>query len=142
MRLLFFILFVLAEALIIGRLTEAFGLGPIFIWLFGSAALGVMLIKRQGLRTVQAVQAAQARGELPAINMLEALLSFIGGVLLVIPGLISDLLALLILLGPTRRRLAARVDSTVQQRNPHLRRPVIIEGEFSEPEAPPRDQLR
>lgn len=132
MRLLLVILFIVAEALIIGRLTDAFGAGMVFLWLLGTALLGVTLIRRQGLATLREVQAAQMRGELPAIDMLESLLRFLGALLLILPGLISDLLGVALLLRSTRRGLAQRVAGRMRQRQGGPRSPVIIEGEFRE----------
>lgn len=138
MRLLLVLLFVIAEALIIGRLTEAFGAGAVFLWLLATALVGVTLIRRQGLATLREVQAAQARGELPAIDMLESLLRFFGALLLIMPGLISDLAGVALLLRATRQGLARRVAGHMRRQQGGARSPVIIEGEFRER---PRDHL-
>lgn len=130
MRLLLLILFVVVEALIIGRLTDAWGAGPVFLWLFGTAMAGVLLIRRQGLVTLRSVQLAQARGELPAFDLLESLLRFVGAVLLIVPGLISDVLGLLLLWRGARRRLARGVAAGMRRRRRDPDAPVTIEGEF------------
>lgn len=138
MRLLLVILFIVAEALIIGRLAEIFGTGTVFVWLLATVLIGITLIRRQGLATLREVQAAQARGELPAIDMLESLLSFFGALLLIMPGLVSDLVGVALLLRATRQRLARRVAGHMRRQQGGARSPVIIEGEFRER---PRDHL-
>jgi UPF0716 protein FxsA len=74
--------------------------------LLSAAALGMFLLRTQGLSTWVRVQQALAQGELPAREMVESGLLAIGGLLLLIPGFLTDLLALPCLIPVTRRHLA------------------------------------
>jgi UPF0716 protein FxsA len=75
--------------------------------LLSAAGLGLFLLRTQGFSTWLRVQQALARGELPAQAMVESALVAVGGLLLLIPGFLSDLLALPCLIPATRRHLAA-----------------------------------
>ena len=72
-------------------------------WLIVAAFAGVILIRMQGLITWRNVIAALARGQLPAAELIEGVVALIAGVLLFIPGFISDTIAILCLLPPVRR---------------------------------------
>jgi len=64
--------------------------------------LGAYLAKLQGIRTMMRVRESLNRGELPAEEMLDAVLIFIAGIVLITPGFITDLAGLGILLPNTR----------------------------------------
>ncbi|MET3575949.1 FxsA family protein [Bhargavaea ullalensis] len=68
-----------------------------------TAALGAWLAKSQGLMAWRELQRRTAAGEPPGDAVLDGLFIFLGGILLLIPGLITDVLGLLFLLPPTRR---------------------------------------
>ncbi len=71
--------------------------------LFAIAALGSALLRLEGLATLAKVQAAMARGELPAEAILDGLVLLVAGVLMVTPGFVTDVFAFLLLLPPVRR---------------------------------------
>jgi UPF0716 protein FxsA len=64
--------------------------------------LGAYLAKLQGIKTMIRVRESMNRGELPAEEMLDALLIFIAGIVLLTPGLITDLAGIAILVPHTR----------------------------------------
>jgi len=67
--------------------------------------LGAWLARTQGLRALTEVQLQAARGQLPAQAMLDGASILLGGIVLLTPGILSDLLGFALLLPPTRRRL-------------------------------------
>jgi UPF0716 protein FxsA len=67
--------------------------------------LGAWLARTQGLRALTEVQLQAARGQLPAQAMLDGASILVGGIVLLTPGILSDLLGFALLLPPTRRRL-------------------------------------
>lgn len=71
-----------------------------------TALIGATLARHQGLVTLQRVQASMARGELPAIEMLEGALLLVGGLLLLTPGFFTDAAGFVCLFPLTRRALA------------------------------------
>ncbi|MFP5507157.1 MAG: FxsA family protein [Gammaproteobacteria bacterium] len=79
-------------------------LPTVFMVVF-TAVLGVLLLRQQGLATLQRVQATMARGQVPALELLEAMLLTFGGALLLVPGFFTDALGFLCLVPPFRRWL-------------------------------------
>ena len=73
-----------------------------------TAVLGAALARYQGLATMQRLQQTIARGEAPALEMLEGGLLLVGALLLLVPGFITDLAGFTCLFPLTRRWLALR----------------------------------
>jgi UPF0716 protein FxsA len=109
----------------------------------GTAVLGAYLLKRQGLSTFARVQETMARGEVPAIEMMEGILLLITGALLLTPGFFTDTIGFLGLIPGIRRAfiiwlLKRGAIIQFQGRNgpkngpqgPSSRGPDAIEGEF------------
>lgn len=71
-----------------------------------TAAIGAALLRKQGLSTMQKVQRELQRGELPAASMLDAMLLFVAGVLLLTPGFFTDTIGLLLMIPPLRKVIA------------------------------------
>ncbi len=132
MPLILLIIWLIAEALVIGAVAERLGGLGTFIALLLIAAAGLRMMQRQGYRTLLAVQEAMQRNELPALTLLDSLIVFIAGVLLILPGFLSDGIALLLLFGGLRRRLARQAEQHIARRHPDLRPPTTLEGEFYE----------
>ena len=65
--------------------------------------VGAYLAKQQGLETLRRAQAQMNVGQLPGNEMINGLCIMIGGILLVLPGFITDLAGLLLILPPTRK---------------------------------------
>lgn len=70
--------------------------------LLGMGVLGAALARYEGWRVWQKVQDQLRRGEVPTDSLLDGFLIFVAGLLLVLPGVLSDVLALLLLIPPTR----------------------------------------
>lgn len=109
---LFFILLLLfvglpmIEIFVLIQVGQHIGAWSTIALLIAIAAVGSALLRRQGLATLATVQAAMARGELPANALLEGLVLVIAGVLMVTPGFVTDLAGFVCLLPPIRRGLA------------------------------------
>lgn len=68
---------------------------------------GAWLAKQQGLGVLRRIQAALERGELPSKDVADGGLILLAGALMIAPGFVSDALALLLLLPPTRAAVRA-----------------------------------
>ncbi len=64
--------------------------------------LGALLARYQGLQTILRVRENLDRGEIPASEMLDALLIFLAGVVLLTPGFLTDIAGFMILIPRTR----------------------------------------
>lgn len=86
-------------------------IGPfptVFLVIF-TAVVGTWLLRRQGFATFQRFQASLQKGEIPAYEMIEGPIILLGGVLLLTPGFVTDLLGLVCLIPSLRRKLAQYV---------------------------------
>lgn len=124
------ILWIGLEAWLISRLAERIGGGYALLLLLAAAVGGAVLIQRQGLRTVRELQMATQRGELPGLVLLEGLVVIMAGLLLLLPGFLSDAVALSLLLLGLRKRLAQRLGDGIAKARPDLKKPVTLEGEY------------
>ncbi|MDP1615487.1 MAG: FxsA family protein [Methylococcales bacterium] len=80
-------------------------LPTIFLVVF-TALLGAFLLKQQGLATFQRFQLSLAQGEVPAYEIIEGPIILLGGLLLLTPGFITDILGFVCLVPPLRRKIA------------------------------------
>jgi UPF0716 protein FxsA len=81
--------------------------------------LGAYLARLQGIKTMMRVRESLNRGELPAEEMLDALLIFIAGIVLLTPGFITDVAGIGILIPNTRawfkHRLRRKFDQWISE---------------------------
>ncbi len=110
------------------------GFLPTLLLLFGAAGWGTFLLQTQGLNTWLRVQQSLARGELPAVELINGAVIVAGGALLLLPGFLSDVAGLLCLIPFTRRLLVGWLVKNrlgLRQANPNdAEGPKVIEGEF------------
>ncbi len=71
-----------------------------------TGAVGAALARREGLRVLRDWQTALGAGRLPSEGVLSGLLVLVGGVLLVTPGLLTDVAGFSLLVPWTRRVVA------------------------------------
>ncbi|WP_376957881.1 FxsA family protein [Azospirillum sp. A26] len=79
------------------------GAGPTIGLLALSAVVGMLIVRHQGLASLSKAQAAAARGEAPIGTVLDGFCAVLAGVLLIIPGFLTDILGILLLIRPLRR---------------------------------------
>ena len=107
----FILLFILAlpiiEIALFIAIGQAFGLVPTLLGIFITGALGVLVLRWQGMGGLRLLQERLGRGELPGRAMGDAVLIGLAGLLLVLPGYFTDLVGLLLLLPWTRGLLYA-----------------------------------
>lgn len=104
-RILFFLFLAipLIEIYLLIKVGNVIGAWPTVLLVVGTALLGAVLLRAQGLFTYQRVQQTLARGELPAVAMFEGLVLLVSGALLLTPGFFTDTLGFLALIPPLRR---------------------------------------
>ncbi len=79
-------------------------------------ACGLALTRYQGLWAWRQVQARVQQGEAPASALLDGLMIWIAGILLIIPGVLTDLVGLLLLIPPLRRLLRDYIQRRIRAR--------------------------
>jgi UPF0716 protein FxsA len=75
-------------------------------WVFVTLLLGLALLQRQGRDMFENLRQAQDGRVFGPQLMLDDMAMGLAGLLLIVPGLITDAAALLVMLGPLRRRVA------------------------------------
>ncbi|MGK0444825.1 MAG: UPF0716 protein FxsA [Bermanella sp.] len=107
--LLLLVLLPLIEVAVFAQVGGKLGAMTAVFMTLCTAFLGVFLIKTQGFRTLSLVREQIAQGQMPAQTVLSGLMVFICGALLLIPGFVTDTLALIGLLPFVRNSLAAAI---------------------------------
>lgn len=97
----------LLETLLILQIGRTVGGWPTVGALLAISALGAWLVRREGGRAWSALRSALTTGRMPAIELVDAALVLIGGVLLLTPGFFTDAVGLFFVM-PFTRPLAAR----------------------------------
>ena len=121
----------LVEVAVFIAVATAIGLLPTLAVAIVLALGGVRLVQRQGLAAARRAQAQMARGEIPGGAAFDGLCLSLAGMLLLIPGLLTDVFGLALLLPPVRGLLRRWLLSHVRVAASMARAaPGVIEGEF------------
>ena len=122
--LILFILVPLLELYILIKIGGYLGAFQTVALVVFTALFGVVLARFEGLRTLQQIRQSLSQGIVPAEEMVDGVLIFVGGILLIIPGVLTDLFALVLLIPYTRtifkRWLRRRFDRMVAAGNVRL----------------------
>ncbi|MBV1886327.1 MAG: FxsA family protein [Parvibaculaceae bacterium] len=136
MPLLLFLLFLcvpLGEIVVFIEVGEWIGVWPTIATVILTALIGTALIRQQGIATLMEAQRKMARNEVPVAEMLHGFFLVIGGILLLIPGFITDAMGFLLLVPAVRHYLAARAVQRMRPIDPNF-----DESHFSDGEQPDR----
>jgi UPF0716 protein FxsA len=109
--LLLLLLWPLAELFVIVIVADAIGVLDTILLLVAGVPLGAWALRSQGAAVWRRMTAAVAAGSPPAQHVIDGALVIVGGTLLIIPGFITDVLGIALLLPPSRalvRRLVVR----------------------------------
>jgi UPF0716 protein FxsA len=105
------------------------GVGLTLLWVIAAMMAGLALLRHTGLQAVGRLRAALAEGKEPGHSIIDAACFAAAGILLIIPGFVSDLLAVILTLPVTRhwllRRTAAHFETRV------YRSTGVIHGDFT-----------
>jgi UPF0716 protein FxsA len=121
--LLIFVLIPVIELNVIIEVASSIGSWPTVGLVLFTAVVGVSLVRSQGLSTLMSVQQKLARGEAPGQEIVEGMMLAAAGVLLLIPGFVTDFIGLILLTPLTRAPIAAFFYKRMQLR-------VVANGGF------------
>lgn len=107
-QLLFLVVLIVpfAEIYLLLQVGGIIGALPTIFLVVFTALLGAFLLKQQGLATFQRFQLSLAQGEVPAYEIIEGPIILLGGLLLLTPGFITDILGFICLVPSLRRKIA------------------------------------
>ena len=125
MRLLLIVIllgFPLLEAVVMVRLAETLGWW-VLAWVVLAACAGMALIKEARFAMLARLAAGLAQGQFSIAALTDSARTVVAGLFLIFPGVVSDLIALTLLLLPGPRLVS---DSASRRRTAG----TLIEGEF------------
>ncbi len=82
----------LAEIYVLIQVGGSIGVLTTLLVIVGTAALGLSLARREGMRTLTRAQERLARGEIPGGELADGVLVMIAALFLVFPGFITDVI--------------------------------------------------
>lgn len=136
-QLLFLVILIIpfAEIYLLLQIGGIVGVFPTILLVVFTAVLGTWLLRQQGFATFQRFQASLAQGVIPAYEMIEGPIILVGGVLLLTPGFITDMIGFACLVPQWRRKIAQYVieNQLVQAGAPFQKAAAdknVLEGEF------------
>ena len=121
---LLFALVPVAEIYVLVSVGGAIGVFPTIALVLLTALAGAHLARMQGLSTMVRIRENLDQGFMPAEELLDGLLVFLAGMVLLAPGFLTDICGLLILLPGTRgifkQWLRKKFDQWRQDPNVHI----------------------
>ncbi|MBB1361777.1 MULTISPECIES: FxsA family protein [unclassified Shewanella] len=114
--LLIFVLIPVIELNVLIEVASSIGSWTTVALVLFTAVVGVSLVRSQGLSTLMSVQQKLARGEAPGQEIVEGMMLAAAGVLLLIPGFVTDFIGLILLTPFTRAPIAAFLYKRMQLR--------------------------
>jgi UPF0716 protein FxsA len=103
--LLLFTVFALLDFVILFSVGAQIGLLATLALILATGFIGLYLVRREGVATLQRAQQRLAKGEIPSTELMTGAALIFGGALLMAPGFLSDTLGFLCLLPTSRRAL-------------------------------------
>jgi UPF0716 protein FxsA len=165
--LLALLLLPLLDLYLLVQLGQRVGALPVLAFVVIAGVIGGALARAEGFRVFRRWRESVGSGQVPEEGLLGGVLVVAGGVLMVLPGFITDVLGLVLVLPPTRRLLVRllrkRVERSIREgrirvvtmggrppvgfdpgpRFPSGPRPGddVVDGEVADPPSPKRPTL-
>lgn len=136
-------LLALAEVIVFVLVAQWIGVGATVLAALATSALGWALLARQGTKALTELrESARTRRTTAGRELGDAGLIAVGGLLMVLPGFIGDVLGLLCLLPGTRPLVRAALGRLIASRLPVGLRPPVRVDSVRTAEMPRRDDVR
>ena len=114
--ILLFVVTPLAELTILVYLGTLIGVLYTILIVATTGIIGAFLARKQGFATLSRIRSSIERGVLPAGDLFQGALILIGGLLLLTPGIITDLIGFTMLIPQTRRIIANWLRDLIQRK--------------------------
>jgi UPF0716 protein FxsA len=141
--MLFFLGLPLLEIAVLIQVGQAIGLWPTLGLLFLAAAIGMIVIRQQGVSMLGRMFGAVSEGRFALGSIVDSYTKIVAGCLLIVPGFLTDALGIALLIPPLRRLMLGAVmpgmgggrrrvdDPPASPRSPsEPTRPIVIEGTY------------
>jgi len=113
---LLFLVLPIVDAALLLWLVSVVGAAPVVLFVVASAVLGIWAASRQARGALDRWRAAFDAQRPPEEGALGGLMMLFGGIFLVVPGVLSDLLGAALLVPPVRRFVADRLRFALEER--------------------------
>ncbi|NJP33927.1 FxsA family protein [Micromonospora thermarum] len=110
------LLAVVAELAVFVAVGRAVGFGVAVLAVFAASLLGLVLLRREGMRAWRGFRSAAQAGQPPGRQVTDGLVGLAGALLLATPGLLSGALGLLLLVPPLRSLARSGVQRAAERR--------------------------
>ncbi|SNS19668.1 FxsA family protein [Rhodococcoides kyotonense] len=130
-----FLLYVVVEVAALVAVGSAIGVLWTVLLLIAGSAVGLVLVRSQGRRVMEGLRAASRGERTPAGAVADGVLFAVGSVAMFVPGLVTTVFGILLLLPPTRWALRPLVLAAAARWMPSVAtatsrmRPTVIDGE-------------
>lgn len=104
------------ELTILLQIADRFRWGPTISLVILTGILGAWLARREGLKAIARIQADLSAGVPPAGAVLDGALILAAGLVLVTPGILTDLCGFALLIPPIRARVRRRLTEALKKR--------------------------
>ncbi len=113
---LLFTLIPLIELYLLITVGSYLGAGLTILVVLGTGMAGAYLARLEGWRTWQKIQSELQRGVTPANELIDGVLILAAGLLLITPGVLTDVVGLGLLFPPTRSALKLSIRRALEKR--------------------------
>lgn len=107
---------VIAELAVFVLVGRAIGFGAATLLVFAASLLGMVLLRREGIRAWRGFRDAAQSGRPPGRQVTDGLVGLLGALLLATPGLVSGLVGLVLLVPPVRRLARGGMQRAAERR--------------------------
>jgi UPF0716 protein FxsA len=123
---LLFAIIPMIEIYLLIRIGSVLGAFNTILLVLATAFAGAYLARQQGLYTLYRIRSQLEQGLTPAEEMLDAMIIFVAGLVLLTPGFVTDTIGLLLLFPPSRLRfkqyMRRKFDQMIQNGQVHIHR--------------------
>ncbi|MCY7540489.1 FxsA family protein [Bacillus pumilus] len=123
--LLLLILFPAVEISLFLISSKIIGILPTMLMIVLTSALGAYFARKQGIEAFQKVQRDLQYGKMPGVAIVDGFCILIGGLLLLIPGFLSDIIGALLLIPMTRKQIKPLFERWLRNKSNRSRYTII-----------------
>lgn len=116
MFLLGVLVFLVAEIAAFVAVGDHIGFGWTVLILLGVSGIGPLIIRHVGLGVLSRTRERLAQGELPTREVLDGVVVLFAGVMICVPGFVSDAVGLLLIVRPVRNLLIRKAGNRLARR--------------------------
>ena len=126
-----------AEFLVFAEVAGEIGGVSAILLTISTAVLGIYIIRQEGIQVLSNIRNTMEKGESPVAELVQGFLLAIAGFFFLLPGFITDTIAVLLAISPIRSMLSSAMvkkGAHMNPNRPHTSRTegIIIDGEFEE----------